>query len=215
MNNTVHDTKPQVRRPKDRRAKDNSREVAQPGVLGATDPVLAAGPAAVPQLEVGELALLRVGGEGGEPVPVEVGEPQLRSGVRALLADDDPHPRRPALQLQQAGDVRDPGALADLPVAVIGRRPAVRGHFQDRGLHLLGDRHADGVVQTPGLRGQPFQELVRAAAGVGPDQRLAAQGRGSCASASRAVSMWSAAVFDPAFPGRRSRASGSPLPPSP
>ena len=39
--------------------------------------------------------------------------------------------------------------------------------------------------------------------------------RGSCASASRAVSMWSAAVFDPAFPGRSTIASGSPFPPAP
>ncbi|MGH3259527.1 MAG: hypothetical protein ACRDOU_29685, partial [Streptosporangiaceae bacterium] len=29
MNNTVHDTKPQVRRPQDRRAKDNAGEVPQ------------------------------------------------------------------------------------------------------------------------------------------------------------------------------------------
>jgi hypothetical protein len=43
----------------------------------------------VPQLQVGELAFPRVGSEAGEPVPVDVGEPQLRPGVRALLADDD------------------------------------------------------------------------------------------------------------------------------
>src|SRR6202044_2835490 len=55
------------------------REVPQAGVLGAADPVLAAGPAAVAELEVGELAFLRVGGEGGEPGPVEAGEPQLRA----------------------------------------------------------------------------------------------------------------------------------------
>ena len=39
--------------------------------------------------------------------------------------------------------------------------------------------------------------------------------RGSCASASRVASMWSAAVFDPAFPGRSTMASGSPFPPAP
>ena len=59
------------------------RQVPQPGVLGAADPVLAAGPPAVPQFQVSELAFLRVGGEGGEPVPVDVGEPQLRARVRA------------------------------------------------------------------------------------------------------------------------------------
>jgi hypothetical protein len=35
----------------------------------------------VAQFQVGELAAFRVGGEGGEPVPVEVGEPQLRAGA--------------------------------------------------------------------------------------------------------------------------------------
>ena len=45
-------------------------EVAQPGVLGVADAVLAAGAAAVPQFQVRELAFSRVGGEGGEPVPV-------------------------------------------------------------------------------------------------------------------------------------------------
>jgi hypothetical protein len=40
-------------------------------------------PAAVPQFQVRELAVPGVGGERGEPVPVEVGEPQLRPRVRA------------------------------------------------------------------------------------------------------------------------------------
>jgi hypothetical protein len=73
----------------------------------------------VPEFQVSELAALSVGGEAGEPVPVDVGEPQLRSRVRALFPDDDPHPAGPAVQVQQAGDVRDPGAVADLAVAVI------------------------------------------------------------------------------------------------
>ena len=46
------------------------RQVAQAGVLGAADPVLAPGPAAVPQLEVGQLPAAGAGGEAGEPVPV-------------------------------------------------------------------------------------------------------------------------------------------------
>ena len=71
------------------------RQVAQAGVLGVADPVLAAGPAAVTQFEVGELPAGGVGGERGEPVPVDVGEAQLGAGVRAFLADDHPHPGRP------------------------------------------------------------------------------------------------------------------------
>ena len=45
------------------------------------------------------------------------------AGMRPLLADDDPHPAGPAVQVQQPGDVRDPCSRADLPVPVIGWRP--------------------------------------------------------------------------------------------
>jgi hypothetical protein len=77
----------------------------------------------VAQLEVGELAACGAGGEAGEPVPVDVGEPQLRAGVRALLADDDPHAIRPAIQVQQAGQLGDPRAGPDEAVSVVGRGP--------------------------------------------------------------------------------------------
>ena len=59
-------------------------EVAQAGVLGAADAVLAPGAAAVPQFQVGELAACGAGGEAGEAVAVDVGEPQLRAGVRTF-----------------------------------------------------------------------------------------------------------------------------------
>jgi hypothetical protein len=72
VNNTVHDTKPQVRRPQDRRAKDKQGQVAQAGVFGA--PVLTVGPAAVAQFQVGELTAVGVGGEAGDAVPVDIGE---------------------------------------------------------------------------------------------------------------------------------------------
>lgn len=53
--------------------------------------------------------------------------PQLRSGMGSLLPHDDAHPDRPTAQIQQAGNVRDPGPFADLPVAVIGRVHAWAG----------------------------------------------------------------------------------------
>ena len=74
---------------------------------------------------------------------VDVGEPQLRAGVRPLLAGDDPHPGRPAGQVEQAGDVRDPRAVPDLPVTVIGGRPRTGGDFADGLLDVLGDGEAD------------------------------------------------------------------------
>jgi hypothetical protein len=69
----------------------------------------------VAELEVGELTCRRVGGERGEVVAVEVGEPPLRPGVRPFIADDDPHPGRPGGKVEQPGDVGDPGAVAGLP----------------------------------------------------------------------------------------------------
>ena len=52
MNNTVHDTKPQVRRPQDRRAKDKGRQVAQAHRLPVPDAVLDDGVLAVHDVDV-------------------------------------------------------------------------------------------------------------------------------------------------------------------
>ena len=83
-----------------------------------------------------------VGGEAGEPVPADVGEPQLGAGVRAFLADDHPHPLRPGGQVQQAGDLGDPRARPDLAAGVIGRFPDPVRELQDGLVHVLGDGDA-------------------------------------------------------------------------
>lgn len=84
-----------------------------------------------------------------------------------------------------------------------------RRDFQYGALHVLADRHADGVRQRPGPSREPVKELVRAAAGVRPDQDPAAQVPGSCASASRAASAWSPASLPPKVAAPTSR-TGSP-----
>ena len=75
-------------------------EVAQPGCLGFSDPVLDAGVLAVPQLQAGGLpghhTRLGVGQDRGDPVSVDVGEGQLCAGVGAFLAQDQPGPFGPA-----------------------------------------------------------------------------------------------------------------------
>src|SRR5271167_3173819 len=106
--------------------------VRQSCVFRDADAVLAAGPAAMTQLEIGELASSGVGRERGDPVPVGVGDLQLRAGVRAFLAHDYPHPRRPGLEIQQAGDVGDPRTLAELAVTVVGWRPTVARYPRQR-----------------------------------------------------------------------------------
>ena len=65
------------------------RQVGQPGVFCVADAVLAAGPAAVPQLEVGQLtsraAGRGVGRERGDPVAVDVLDPQWAPGWGRFL----------------------------------------------------------------------------------------------------------------------------------
>jgi len=60
-------------------------QVGQAGVLGDPDAVFAAGAAAVSQLQVRQpgawAAGAGVGGERGDPKPVDVGDPQLGAGV--------------------------------------------------------------------------------------------------------------------------------------
>jgi hypothetical protein len=121
VNNTVHDTKPQVRRPQDRRAKDNLREMAQAGVLAGADDVLNPGVHPVGGVDVGGLAqpAFRRGRAVGGPqrVPPSVlglEQGQLRSGVRPFPAGEDPHRGGPAGELipgrafaQQRGQLGD------------------------------------------------------------------------------------------------------------
>jgi hypothetical protein len=83
------------------------REVPQPGVLRAADPVLAPGPLPVAEFQVSELAFPRVGGEGGEPVPVDVGEPQLGCGrslrtMTRIPAGQDNRSSSPVMSATQA-----------------------------------------------------------------------------------------------------------------
>src|SRR4051812_27959993 len=70
------------------------RQVAQSGVLVVADVVLDACAAAVITLDRGGIAGL-VGENGLEAVPVVVAKGQLRAGVRALAADQDPRTGRP------------------------------------------------------------------------------------------------------------------------
>jgi hypothetical protein len=53
--------------------------------VSLADLVFAPGPAAVVQLEVGQLAVSGVGDRAGELVPLDVGEPQLGSEVGRSL----------------------------------------------------------------------------------------------------------------------------------
>jgi len=94
VNNTVHDTKPQVRWSQDRRARDKAGQVPQARCLRLADAVFDPGVLAVPQFQPGGLpgdhAGAGVGEEGGDAMPVHVGEGELRAGMRPLFAQDQP-----------------------------------------------------------------------------------------------------------------------------
>lgn len=75
-------------------------QVPQSGVLQGADAVLAAGALAVPDLERGQRpARARgVGREAGDPLPLVVGQAQLRAGMGTFATGDDPHPLGPVLR---------------------------------------------------------------------------------------------------------------------
>jgi len=85
-----------------------------------------------------------------------------------LLACDDPHPRRPAGQVQQAGELGDPRPLADGTAGIDRRAPHIRGDLGEQLGSLAGQGEADGVGQAPPVH--PPQHGVGAAGVVRADQ---------------------------------------------
>ena len=71
------------------------RQVVGAGRLERLDAILDLGVLAVEDLERGDVLVGLVGDEALEAVPVEVGEGQLRAGVRALAPADQPGALRP------------------------------------------------------------------------------------------------------------------------
>ena len=113
-----------------------------------------AGPPAVTQFEVGELAALVLVAKQVSRRPSSVGEPQLGAGVRPFLADDQPHALRPAGRGMSPVSLGDPGAVADLCRRRRGRCPGRRRDLQHGLVDGVGDGHADRVRQPPAPAGR-------------------------------------------------------------
>jgi hypothetical protein len=99
------------------------RQVPESGFFGDPDPVLTPCPAAVPQLEVGQLPVGCVGGQGGDAVAV------IRScapGCGRSLRRMTRIPGRPSGEVQTAGGFGDERPVPDLAVTVVGRLPQLR-----------------------------------------------------------------------------------------
>src|SRR5215212_8550715 len=104
---------------------------------------------------------------------------QLRAGVGTFPADDDPHPGRPASQIQQPGDLGDLSALADLTVSGDRRRPPpLRNGGDGAGQRRVLGGEADRVLQPAaadlGWTGQPVQQFMGGAGPVGTNQQVPA-----------------------------------------
>ena len=104
-------------------------------------------------------------------MPVDVGERQLRTGVRALAPTDQPGCGGPGPEVNVRGQLGDPGALA-LPAVLVERGlPRLLVEGQDR----FADRFADRVAQREAnLRlAARIGEVVTRAGAVGAGEDLA------------------------------------------
>ena len=155
-----------------------------------------------------------VGGECGDPPAVDVGDLQLRAGMGAFAADEDPGAGRPPEERRghQPGEFGDLGALAGSPVGVQRGPPALFGQCWEGVLQLAG-RHTRRV-------GQPSPEMGHGNPCT-PDPaspRTSTRPRtcsGSWVSAASSTATWSAAVLAFARPARSMPTRGSPVAPAP
>lgn len=148
-------------------------QVAHAAVLALADAVFDAGAAAMAQLQHGDVVAVLVGQQARVAVAEAVKDSELRTGVRALAAADQPAARGPARQLDMLGQLGDPRAVAQLAVRLDRRDPRDAGELENRGAHglveLIADREADvglAAVRAEGVRG---------AADVGPHEDLATE----------------------------------------
>ena len=131
-----------------------------------------------------------------------------------LPPHDDPGALGPARQVEQAGELGQVGTLPVLAVGFGGRLPCLLWDDRDRDPHVLahGEAEAEPDASLPAGASKSMRRPCR----VSPGQQARpawGPGRARAGRLSRAMSrtaMWSAAVFEPALPGRSSPARASP-----
>src|ERR1700677_2008954 len=150
------------------------REMPSAAGLECLDAVLDLRVLTVGRLERGDIGVGLIGDEALEAMTVEVGEGELRAGVWALAAADQPGALRPAVQVHQARELRHPCPVAWLAVLVDRWCPSVLGKGED----LLADRLVDRVAQREADAALPAagRESVTGAGGVRAGEDLTVQG---------------------------------------
>lgn len=148
--------------------------------------------------------------------PTTRGDGQLRAGVGAFVAGDRAHALGPTTQVQQIGGLGDPCAVADGVVGVIRCRPhPLSGMSSSRSEVWDGSENPTeydnrwAVIQSRTAWVDPAPSVRISTLRPG---RVPGRWPGSWARAPLITVMWSAAVFDPALPGRSIIANGSPVP---
>jgi hypothetical protein len=99
--------------------------------------------------------------------------------VGVFPADDDPHPGRPSGKVEQAGDLGDVSALANLAARGDRRRPRSARQFGDgagqgRILSREPDRILNPSTANLALNGEPVHQFVRGPSPVGAHQQMSA-----------------------------------------
>ena len=102
------------------------------------------------QLQGGDVGVGLIGDEGGVAIALRVKDLELRAGVGALPAHDQPRALGPGGEIDVLAQLGDPGALAHLASGVDRALPCRLGRLQDRLAHplvdLVADREADAGV---------------------------------------------------------------------
>ena len=161
-------------------------EVAEAGVLGATNAVLDSGVSAMTNLEGDDVGVALVGDEDLEAISLMVCESELCSGMGPLAPTDRARPSRPRAQVE-AGQLTDASALMFLSslaegdeAAVVLRRhaehyldvarradPELRHGDRVGALRRLRLEHANFQAAMEWVRSQPGEFAVRLATALG------------------------------------------------
>ena len=144
------------------------RQIRQARVLRVADPVLTTGPAPVTHFQIRQLPAEGVRRERGQPVAVDIVEPQLSARMGPFAPHDHPHTRRPAGQVNQPGELGHIRAVTGLAIGVVGRGPHMVWNqvIEIGGVHR--QREPDRIRHPPS--GEGFQGGFGGPGPVDPDQ---------------------------------------------
>src|SRR5699024_9928757 len=159
-------------------------QIRKTGVFETPDPVFAPSPLSMPDFKSGKppAGAAGVGGKAGDPPPIVIGQPQLRTGVRTFSSSNDAHPfwpvdrARPRRSLLRDGGGHPRGQFSDLrtfaglAITVKGGLPRLLGNDLDCCFDSILSLESDRILQ-PQIR-DPVHERFRTRPRVSTDEDL-------------------------------------------